>query len=219
MRQRWFNMNDLEVAGDEIIGLQYGQDDADEPESDEEDGGKPLSRCQPSQFLLAEEAGVTTNQEDADGHHRADRVRHHGEARGACGYFKRFALKSKTKIQPHIILMRRNIVTVSKAALRKLWRDRVERKMGFTKHLNDIEMLSWIELNWTDETGKSAALYVIQVLTLPALLWPLTHACWQCPASRVVTSAHPLTHSVHNVASVCRSQSKAWRHGWTPVWL
>ena len=110
--------------------MQYGQDDVDEPESDEEDGGEPLSCRWPSQFHLAEEAGVTTNEEDADGHQDADRV-HHGEAQGACWYFERFALKSKTKIQLHIILMRRNIVYVSKAALRKLWRDDgVERKMA-----------------------------------------------------------------------------------------
>ena len=141
--QRWFrnegkddSTNVLEVGGDEIIGLQYGQDDVHEPESDEEDGEEPLSCSRPSQFRLAKEAGITTNQEDADDHHGADRVQHHGEAQGACWYFKRFALKSKTKIQPHIILMRRNIVTVSKAASPKLWRDGVECKMGFTKHLN-----------------------------------------------------------------------------------
>ena len=32
-------MHALEVDGDETVGLQYGQDDVDEPESDEYDGG------------------------------------------------------------------------------------------------------------------------------------------------------------------------------------
>ena len=104
------NTNALEVDGDEIVGLQYGQDDVNEPENDEEDGGESLFCCRPSQFRLAEEAGVTTNEEDADGHHGADRVQHHGEDQGAGQYFKCFDLKSKTKIQSHIILMRRNIV-------------------------------------------------------------------------------------------------------------
>ena len=36
-------MNALEVGGDEIVGLQYGQGDVDEPESDEEDGREPFS--------------------------------------------------------------------------------------------------------------------------------------------------------------------------------
>ena len=72
--QRGFNTNTLEVGGDEIVGLQYGQDDVDEPESDEEDGREPLSCRRPSRFPLAEEAGITMNQEDADDHHGADRV-------------------------------------------------------------------------------------------------------------------------------------------------
>ena len=79
--------------------------------------------------------------------------------------------------------------------------------------------ICYLQLNWTDEKGKSAVLYVIKVLTLLALLWPLTHACRQRPASQVVTSAHPLTHGAHSVASVCCPHSKAWRHGQTPVWL
>ena len=59
--------------------------------------------------------------------------------------FKRFALKSQKKIQPHIILMRRNIVAVSKAVLPKLWRHGVEGKMGFTKYL--IVYICYLELN------------------------------------------------------------------------
>ena len=75
------------------------------------------------------------NQEDADGHHGADRVQHHRDDQGAGQYFERFALKSKKKNPATRYFDEKKYYNCFKSSNAKTLETGWSAK-HFTKHLN-----------------------------------------------------------------------------------